>query len=403
VPPLPVDEGKLVGNWNCDATTRIMTTCHSELEIAAYVGDVLGSRQLNFATRERCAMRDPQGITIKRLVVHILNNQKDPPTMVVSDEECGILPGVNSYFASHIQNSLADEKAKIAKFTRRNGAVRGLCHQVFQDGDCFLANSRLLAEQLFAPMRQTRAISPGDMVVCLYVAQNLNSNFIGIFKMDLSEAFTHDVRKQDGKVRIQITPQENVLPSTKQRLQKCAFIRPASNDYDMVILDNQISHLTESSGVANFFCRTFLECELWQTDREKTRLFRRLTTKWVDSHYDQLGAQQADVMTTGARQAIRSDSVNVREFARTLIPDPHLRADYERYMEDNNLHDVEFTPDQRYAEQVTQKKKYRGDGGIIVSGDADQFDELVHVDTTPDAQNRITVTIKTTRWTEQSR
>jgi hypothetical protein len=231
----------------------------------------------------------------------------------------------------------------------------------------------------------------------------LAGQFIGIFKMDLSEAFTHDIQDHNGRVRVSIKPQNNVLPSPKQRLQKCAFIRPPSRDYDMVILDNQIAHLSDSPGVANFFSRTFLDCELWQTERDKTRLFRKLTTKWIDEHYEVLGADQARTLYDGARQVILSDSVNVRDFGRVLVPDRRLREDYERYLQDGGLHDRQFVPDRAYAEQATRKRKFRADGDILVSGDADHFAELVTVDTTPDAQNRITVTIKTTRWTEQTR
>jgi hypothetical protein len=240
------------------------------------------------------------------------------------------------------------------------------------------------------------------MVVCLYEAANLPGQFLGIFKMDLSAAFRHRVLRQDGRVRIQITPQENILPSPKQKLQKCAFIRPPCDDYDMVILDNQIAHLYETQGVANFFCRTFLECELWQTEREKTRLFRTLTTKWIQERYADLEPAQADLVSSAARRAILSDRVNIREFGRVVIPEP-MREDYEAFLRDHNLRDLEFTPDHEYAEQATRKKKFKADGGIVVSGDADQFEDIVAVDHRRDAQNRFTVTIKTTQWIEQTR
>jgi len=49
----------------------------------------------------------------------------------------------------------------------------------------------------------------------------------------------------------------------------------------MVVLDNQIVHVADRPTVANFFCKTFLACELAQTDRDKTKLFQTATTKWV--------------------------------------------------------------------------------------------------------------------------
>lgn len=348
-------------------------------------------------------MRNPGEITVKKLIVHILDNSTDPAEPILSDAECVIDATLNDFFAAHIQKALDDENAKIAKFSNEDGAVRTACAQVFERNDRFIRASKRLAQALFVPMRQTRTISPGDMVVCLYETENYDGQFIGIFKMDLSKAFTHTVRRQAGEVRVEIKHQGNVLPSPKQRLQKCVFVRRPSDDYDMVILDNQIAHLYDASGVANFFCRTFLECELWQSNKDKTKLFRTLTSKWIKLNYERLEPAQADVMAGAARSAILSESVNVREFANITIPDRALRTQFLDYLRENRLEDLEFLPDQDYAQRATRKKKYKADGGIVVSGDADEFDEFVNVSNDRDAENRVTVTIKTTRWIEEVR
>lgn len=350
------------------------------------------------------SMRNPGTIHLRKVIVHILDNSAEPVEPTLSDVECPIDETLNDFFAAHIQKALDDENAKIAKFSNQDGAVRAACIEVFERNGRFIRNSKRLAQALFVPMRQTRAISPGDMVVCLYETENYpDQQFLGIFKMDLSSAFTHTVRRHGNEVRIEIRPQGNVLPSPKQRLQKCVFIRPPSDDYDMVILDNQIAHLYDTSGVANFFCRTFLECELWQSSKDKTKLFRSLTSKWVKQNYEHLEPAQADLITSAARTAILSDSVNVREFANVTIPDRDLRNQFLTYLRENRLEDLEFTPDHEYAERATRKKKYKADGGIVVSGDADEFDEIVTVNNERDAENRFTITIKTTRWTEEVR
>lgn len=348
-------------------------------------------------------MRNPQGIRVRKLIVHILDNSGASAEPVLSDAECSVDGTLNDFFAAHINKALDDENSKIAKFSNQNGEVRTACIQVFERNDRFIRNSKRFATSLFVPMRQTRAISAGDMVVCLYEAENYDQQFLGIFKMDLSKAFSHMVRRQDGRVRVEIRPQGNVLPSPKQRLQKCVFIRPPNDEYDMVILDNQIAHLYDTTGVANFFCRTFLECELWQSDRDKTKLFRTLTSRWVRENYATLAPAQADVITSAARNAILSESINLREFANVTIADAGLRSQFLDFLRVNRLEDVEFRPDHVYAEQATRKKKFKADGGVIVSGDADEFDQIVTVNNERDAQNRVTVTIKTTRWTEEVR
>jgi len=290
-------------------------------------------------------MRNPEGIQLQKLIVHILDNSSASSEPTLSDIDCTVDSTLNDFFAAHIQKALDDENAKIAKFSDEQRPVRVACAQVFERNDRFIRNSKRLATSLFTPMRQTRVISAGDMVVCLYSAENYEGQFIGIFKMDLSSAFTHAVRRHDGEVRVEIKPQGNVLPSPKQKVQKCVFVRPPSNDYDMVILDNQIAHLHDASGVANFFCRTFLECELWQSNKDKTKLFRTLTSKWVKQNYELLAPAQADVIGSAARNAILSEAVNVREFANVTITDENLRSQFLRYLRENRLEDVTFSPD----------------------------------------------------------
>jgi hypothetical protein len=207
-------------------------------------------------------MFNPKDIQIRRLIVHVLDNQREPLQSVLSDSECDLTGEITGFFAQHIEESLGDDHAKVAKFNRADGEVKRICEEIFQRNQRFVRGSKRLAELLFAPMRQSRAISPGDLVVCLYEASSPTGQFLSILKLDLSEAFTHKIQRRGGRTRVQITAQENILPNPKQRLQKCAFIRPAGPDYDMVILDNQIARLHDTTGVANFFCKTFLDCEL---------------------------------------------------------------------------------------------------------------------------------------------
>lgn len=349
-------------------------------------------------------MRDAHTITLEKLIVHILDNSASSPDPVLSNHECEITDDIAKFFAAHIEQSISEDRARVAKFKRPDARVKACCDEIFNRSNRFIPNSKQLAQGLFIPMRLTRRISPGDLAVCLYSAGNLTGKFIAMFKMDFMSAFRHSVKGPEDDRTIQLVAQKNLLPSPQQRVQKCVFIRPSQPDqFDMVILDNQISSINEATGAANFFSKTFLEAELWLTDMERTRLFRSLTTEWVAERYKDLPPEQADAITSTARSAILSDSVNVRNFAEVTIPDASLRVDYLQHLRQNRLEDVEFSPDHTFAEKVTKRKKYRAEGGLIVSGDAADFDELVKVDYERDAQNRITVTIKTTRWIEEAK
>jgi nucleoid-associated protein YejK len=350
-------------------------------------------------------MKNPEEIKIGRLIVHILENQKKPQKSTLSDSECALSPDIVEFFASHIKKSLSDDKAKVASFRQPEGRVNKLANDILKHERHFVEHSKELASLLFEPMSQNRRISAGDMVVCVYTASNLPGKFLGIFKMDLAEAFRHTVAARGGQTSIQITPLANVLPGPDQRLQKCAFIRPPNPEYEMVILDNQILHLSDRPGVANFFCKTFLDCNLFQTDQDKTKVFQKVTSKWVSDHEKEGSLDQAlaDAISATAIQAMRSDVVNIPQFAAAVIPDPALRQDFQATLRQKTLEDAEFAPDKAYVQKITKKRRFEADHGIVVSGDAEHFDDVVKVDTTRDVNNQLTVTIKTTRWKEQAR
>ncbi len=51
-------------------------------------------------------MRDPRGIRIRKLAVHVLDNTSDPPRAVLSDTESRLDAEITTFFASHIEKSL---------------------------------------------------------------------------------------------------------------------------------------------------------------------------------------------------------------------------------------------------------------------------------------------------------
>jgi hypothetical protein len=348
-------------------------------------------------------MRDVTNITVEKLIIHILNNSQSSGEPVLSNHECEITDDIAVFFADHIQRSLVEDKARIAKFRRPDGLVKVYCESIFNRPSKFIANSQKLAEAVFEPMKQMRQISSGDFAVCLYSADTGSGKgtFIGMLKMDFKSAYKHTIKGPANDRTIQLVPQKDLLPSPDQRVQKGVFIRPPEpSQYDMVILDNQIKTIYEAAGSANFFSKTFLDAELGLTDTDKTRLFKTRTSEWVEKNYPKLPADQAHNITRTASEAIRSDSVNVRTFADVVITDASLRQDYLVYLRQKGLEDTEFTPDRAFAEKLTKRKKYKADGELVLSGEAEDFDRLVTVDFEKDLQNRITVTIKTTRWTE---
>src|SRR5438270_3774057 len=115
------------------------------------------------AAGDQVAMRDATNIKLEKLVVHVLDNSTQSPEPILSNHECDITTDIGDFFADHIEQSLAEDRSRVARFSRPDGFVKVCCDDIFARSTRFIPNSKKLAEALFVPMKQTRKISPGDL------------------------------------------------------------------------------------------------------------------------------------------------------------------------------------------------------------------------------------------------
>src|SRR5262249_51710131 len=76
-------------------------------------------------------MRDAHTITVEKLIVHILDNSVSSPEPVLSNHECEITDDIAKFFAAHIEQSISEDRAKVAKFKRPDAQVKVCCDEIF--------------------------------------------------------------------------------------------------------------------------------------------------------------------------------------------------------------------------------------------------------------------------------
>ena len=132
---------------------------------------------------------------------------------------------------------------------------------------------------MYGILEQDRRTKGADLAVCFYRAENIaDTRFLALLKIDPSEVFQHQIA-EDEQGRQFVTYVVEPRAFTNERLQKCAFIRPLAprhNDYDMILLDRQVSDIRKQD-VAQYFARDFLDSENAYDDYERTEgLYRTL-------------------------------------------------------------------------------------------------------------------------------
>lgn len=325
-------------------------------------------------------MRDATDIHLQQLIVHIL----DPGhanSLVLSERA---LPLENeqrlaAYFVTHIQNSLQDPTAKAARFvTVDEASVSGVC-QAMRGGELDLVEgSRRLATQLYSTMAKDQRISAGELAVCLYQAGQGASvtRYLALLKIDPSEVFRHKTeRDPHGHLYVRFEIETDVLPTTREKLQKCAFVQPLdpSPEYDMMLLDRQ------GPGrrlVARFFTEDFLGAELALDSRQRTD---RLSKGLVIAQ-NQLRAALQPQEHERLRQAIDSTVTAATMNVDTWLEALPLQEEHKEHINQvvsSMLPDREFAIDATCAQHLIQKQRLRGDHDLRLERPAANYDQIV--------------------------
>ena len=323
-------------------------------------------------------MRYSTGIQLEQLIVHIVN-PRHSNGLVLSQRSIP-LDGEQElvkYFTEHIQNSLQDSAIKAAQFSTLNdgGVVAGICKSVLHENMDLVNGSQRLAEHLYPIIEKDQRISPGNLAVCSYQTANPpRGRFLALLKIDPSDVLRQKLKIDlQGKQYVGFQMETDLMPTTRETLQKCAFIRPLEprqDNYDMMLLDRQVQ-----KQVAQFFTKDFLEAKLTFDEQKRTELFYEGMLSAQNSLRKELTFQEDKALRLAVDHAIRSTQVNVNQLIESLPLNEQHKQKIEEMLFD--LPDREFTVDQNYVKKLTRRRRYTGDYNLKVAINAEGVEQVI--------------------------
>lgn len=323
-------------------------------------------------------MRDATDIQLDQLIVHLVNPLCSDG-LVLSER---ILPleeqqHLTDYFVTHIKNSLQDSAIKAAHFVSLiDGVVSGICKSMLNGEQDLVQGSQALARLLHEIIVKDRRISAGALAVCFYRAGNYPQipQYLALLKIDPSEVFRHiTAHDSQGNKYVSFKLEPDVLPTTREKLQKCAFVQPLESDheYHMLLLDRQAQ-----KQMAQFFTRDFLGAELTFDDRKRTDcLYKGLMTA-QNQIRPCLKPQDNKKLDQAINCVVNSDSINIDYWLETLPLDDEYKRQIAKVVS-ARLPDREFKIDKTYAHKLTLKRRFRGDHNLRVEVPAEKFNQVV--------------------------
>ena len=353
-------------------------------------------------------MRYATDIQVDELIVHMIDPWR-PNGFVLSERTLplAVNPRLAEYFAAHIQNSLKDPEAKAAQFQRiAPQETAGICQAMLAGEVELLDGSQELAQRLYDIISEDRRISSGALAVGFYRAENKPDvpRYLALLKIDPSEAFRHrTVHDPQGFRYINFEIQTDVMPTTRERLQKCAFIQPLEPrpEYDLILLDRQVRPPVPIP-VAKYFAEEFLNSQLALDSRQRTdRLYRSL----VSAHNQlraELPPEQDEELSVAIDSAVAAPAINLDSWLDDLPLPKKSKSEIDQVVS-QELPEREFNLDRPYARKLTRKRRFQGDGGLRLeisarsSGDVIQSVEKVK-DRSGKSYYRIV--IHTRKWEE---
>jgi hypothetical protein len=350
-------------------------------------------------------MRNPGTITLDSLIVHILD--PEGRGLVLSQRALPLNDELTKYFATHIRNALQDPSAKAASFKAIDEeAVSGCCGALLCGDTELVPGSHDLARPLYAIMAHDKRISAGDLVVGFYRAANYaDARYLALLKMDPSPVFRHTTKTDDqGRDYVGFEVEDEAMPTTRERLQKCAFVQPLDPrpDYDMLLLDRQAGMERE---VAKFFADDYLGVDLTFDARRRTTILYGS----VVSARNRIRPIVSKGQLAGLDQAIRTlmaaEKVSVADWIDNLNLPAEAKGEIEQVVT-KNLPDRKFELDRTAAGRLTSKRVFRGDDGLKLEVGPGTYDQVIqrttYVEDAPGRPPYYEIVIHTERWDEVS-
>lgn len=350
-------------------------------------------------------MRYSTGIKLDQLIVHIVDPKR--ANGFVLSERCIPLTGAEKlieYFTGYIQNSLQDTVIQAAQFSTQNGGlVAPICRAVLNGNTDLVDGSRTLAEHLYPIIKKDQRISSGNLAACIYQTENFSgAKFLALLKIDPSDVLRQKLETDSqGKQYVSFQTETNVMPTTRETLQKCAFIKPLQLNhlnYDMMLLDRQVK-----KQVAQFFTKNFLEAELTFDNYQRTQNFYETIVAIKNELRPVLTSQENKDFKLAIDYAISSNQVNINQLIEVLPLKEQHKQKIEKRL--SNLPDQEFTPDQNYVQKLTRRLRYRGDYNLKIAVDAEGADQVIRSVEQIDEPGRAPyyeIKLHTEKWKEET-
>ncbi|WP_077851142.1 nucleoid-associated protein [Clostridium felsineum] len=334
-------------------------------------------------------------VTINEAIIHILDNSAD--TVVFNEVKLELNDETYEYILKHIQKCFKDEELKYAVFNAERNLTKELSQEYLNGTSDLVSVSKEFATQLFIIMK-----SNGNIPSCDLLTVDIFTEYgpmLGILKMDYVKNYTHNIDVVDDKVEINIIPQFIGLPSSGQKIQKCAFIKPIKeeNSFDLMVIDKKSGKKDEEEYGSNYFINNYLGCKIINNERDLTKTFVKSAEKWTQKNLKD-NADAAEIMRTSIKKRLKEDdSIDINEVSEEIFGEnKEAKEDFVEFIKKQGIEE-KIDLDKQWVENKIKRTRLKIDKDIDLYINEETYNDSSRFEVKRNGDGTINMIIKQVR------
>lgn len=312
-------------------------------------------------------------ITIMDAVMHVLDSNGEEP--ILNDFYLELNEDTYTFLFKHIEKCLNNDELKYALFNEEANNVKDISQEYFFSYyNNLLETSKELAIQLFSQMKTNINIPSCDLLIVGISTEY--GPMLCILKMDYVKNFTHRIEFVESRKNINLVPHTAGLPSSSQRIEKAAFIKPIrkGQEYNLMVLDKQKRHKDEEYG-ANYFINNYLGCTLVDNERDLTRSFVNAAEIFTRNNIKE-DADKAETIRTKIKKELREkENIDIEKLSENLFrEEPSKKEEFEEFISSRGI-EKGFRVDKQWIDKKLKRIRLKIDKDIDLYINEDAYQD----------------------------
>lgn len=301
-------------------------------------------------------------IHINEAIIHVLDNNAGEP--LLNSFILDLNEEIYKFLLKHMEKLLKDEELKYAIFNSGRNIVKESAQEYLNGENDIVTISHDIANQLFTLMKSNGNVPSCDLIVVSISTEY--SPMLAILKMDYIKNYVHKIDFKENNIDINIVSQTSGLPSSGQKIQKCAFIKPIRQDeeFHLMVLDKQSKSKEKEQYGSNYFISNYLGCSLVDNERDMTKNLLNATETWTRNNVSEDAGRAETIRTTVKKKLREEETINVEDLSTELFKEePLAKESFIQFVEAQGLEDT-VTIDKQWVDKKLKRTRLKIDKDI---------------------------------------